>query len=137
MVVLKLRSIALAAALGLACMLPAHAVEPSVRLVVKPLLCVLDKAATSCMMSFDIRWKSVAESEYCLNDTLGPAPRICWGATLAGGTVEQRQVSKDFSYWLGAPASTERLAEVKISVLRVDSDDRRRERRTRHVWDVL
>ena len=107
------------------------------KLVVKPLLCVLDKAATSCMMSFDIRWKSVLSAEYCLNDRLQPAPRFCWGSAQSGTHTERRQVTEEFVYWLGAPAGTERLAEVKISVLRVGSPDRRRERRTRHVLDVL
>ena len=46
-------------------------------------------------------------------------------------------VSEDFVFWLSPPAGTERVAEAKIEVLRVGSDDRRRERRTRHVWDVL
>jgi hypothetical protein len=46
-------------------------------------------------------------------------------------------VSEAFIYWLGAPAGTQRAAEVKIDVLRLDSPDRRRERRSRHVWDVL
>ena len=35
------------------------------------------------------------------------------------------------------PDGTQRAAEVKIDVLRLDSPDRRRERRARHVWDVL
>jgi hypothetical protein len=29
-----------------------------------------------------------------------------------------------------------RLAQVDVEVLRMDSDDRRRKRRTRHVWDI-
>jgi hypothetical protein len=117
---------------------PAGAAEPPVKLAVKPLLCVLDKDATSCTMTFDIRWKSLIAGEFCLNDTLQPEPRMCWGGgQTAGSTRERREVSEEFMYWLGVPAGTERLSEVKISVLRVGSTDRRRERRTRHVWDVL
>jgi hypothetical protein len=29
-----------------------------------------------------------------------------------------------------------RLAQVDVEVLHLDSDDRRRRRRTRHVWDI-
>jgi hypothetical protein len=117
---------------------PAGAAEPPVKLAVKPLLCVLDKDATSCTMTFDIRWKSLIAGEFCLNDTLAAEPRMCWGSgQTAGSTRERREVSEEFMYWLGVPAGTERLSEVKISVLRVGSTDRRRERRTRHVWDVL
>jgi hypothetical protein len=56
---------------------------------------------------------------------------------LAGALQQEREFSEDFSYWLAAPAGSERLSPVKIEVLRVGSTDRRRERRTRHVWDVL
>jgi hypothetical protein len=120
-----------------ACAASSIAAEPPLKLAVKPVLCVLDKNATSCKMSFDIRWKSVLAGEYCLNDSFLTAPLRCWASARAGDTRVERVVSEDFLFWLGAPAGAEHLAEVKISVLRVGSTDRRRERRTRHVWDVL
>jgi hypothetical protein len=46
-------------------------------------------------------------------------------------------VGEAFVYWLGLQGGVQHLAEVKIEVLRLDSSDRRRERRSRHVWDVL
>ncbi len=113
------------------------AAEPPLRLAVKPVLCVLDKDATSCRMSFDIRWKSVLAGEYCLNASILTAPLRCWASASAGDTRVERVVSEDFLFWLGAPAGAAHLVEVKVSVLRVGSTDRRRERRTRHVWDVL
>ena len=136
MAVLKLR---ICATCCLLAALPtlAPAAEPPVRLIVKPLLCVLDKGATSCTMTFDVRWKSVLAAEYCLHDGAQPAPLRCWASARAGDLQQARQVSEEFLYWLTEPAGAQRLAEVKISVLRVDSADRRRERRTRHVWDVL
>lgn len=117
---------------------PATAADPApVRLAVKPLLCVIDKAATSCMMTFDIRWKSVLAKEYCINDSAREGPVHCWASALSGAHSLTREVSEEFVYWLGAPDGADHLAEVKITVLRVGSSDRRRERRTRHVWDVL
>jgi hypothetical protein len=115
----------------------APAADPPVTLSVKPLLCVLDKGATSCMMTFDVRWKSLVTAEYCLNDGGQQTPLRCWPNARAGDLQQQRQVSEEFRYWLTPATGAERLAEVKISVLRVDSADRRRERRARHVWDVL
>lgn len=134
--ILKLQLVALGSLLAA---LPAlaSAAEPPVKLIVKPLLCVLDKGATSCAMTFDVRWKSLASAEYCLNDGAQPSPLRCWASTQEGDLQQQRQVSEEFAYWLTQPNGVQRLAEVKISVLRVDSADRRRERRTRHVWDVL
>jgi Protein of unknown function (DUF3019) len=119
------------------CAASSIAAEPPLKLAVKPVLCVLDKDATSCKMSFDIRWKSVLAGEYCLNDSFLSAPLRCWAGARTGEERVQRDVSEDFLFWLGAPAGATHLAEVKVSVLRVGSADRRRERRTRHVWDVL
>jgi hypothetical protein len=119
--------------------LPSFAADPPapVKLVIKPLLCVIDKEATSCAVTFDIRWKSVQPGEYCLNDSVQATPLRCWPRALAGELKQEREVSEEFRYWLSPPAGGERLSEVKVEVLRVGSDDRRRERRTRHVWDVL
>lgn len=118
--------------------LPAAAADPPpVRLFVKPLLCVLDKDATACTVTFDIRWKSTLAGEYCLNDEAQPAPLRCWARATSGEHRQERLVAQDFTFWLTPPAGTERVAEAKIEVLRVGSTDRRRERRSRHVWDVL
>jgi hypothetical protein len=110
---------------------------PPVKLVVKPLLCVIDKDETACTINFDVRWKSVLAAEYCLNDSARPVPLKCWARADSGEHTQERAVTEDFVFWLSPPAGTERVAEAKIEVLRVGSDDRRRERRTRHVWDVL
>ena len=115
----------------------AAADPPPVRLSVKPLLCVIDKDETACTINFDVRWKSTLAAEYCLNDSARPTPLRCWPRADAGEHTQERVVSEDFIFWLSPPTGTERVAEAKIEVLRVGSDDRRRERRTRHVWDVL
>lgn len=131
------RTFALLALCALARATTATAAEPPLKLAVKPVLCVLDKNATSCKMSFDIRWKSVLAGDYCLNDSFLSAPLRCWASAKAGQERVQREVGEDFQFWLGSPDDVAHLAEVKVSVLRVGSADRRRERRTRHVWDVL
>jgi hypothetical protein len=125
-------------AAGLAACLPAAGADvPAARLLVKPLLCVTDHDVASCPMTFDIRWKSLVPAEYCLNDSAQATPLRCWPKADSGEHVQKREVSEPFVYWLGPPGGTQRAAEVKIDVLRLDSADRRRERRTRHVWDVL
>ncbi len=117
---------------------PAIAADPApVRLVIKPLLCVLDKTATTCSVTFDISWKSAQPADYCLADSVNPDPLRCWQRSVTGDMKHERSFSDDFAFWLTPPAGGARLSEVKIEVLRVGSTDRRRERRTRHVWDVL
>ena len=124
---------------GLAAMTSALAQDDTapVKLIIKPLLCVIDKDATSCAVTFDIRWKSAQPGEFCLSDSVQPTPLRCWPRALAGQMKHERVFTEDFRYWLSPPAGSERLSEVKIEVLRVGSNDRRRERRARHVWDVL
>jgi hypothetical protein len=117
--------------------LDANAAEPPVRLIVKPLLCVLDKNATACTVTFDIRWKSTLAAEYCLNEEAHPSPLRCWPSAVSGEHRHERRVTQDFAFWLSPPSGTGRMAEAKVEVLRVGSPDRRRERRSRHVWDVL
>ncbi|HEU4593352.1 MAG TPA: DUF3019 domain-containing protein [Steroidobacteraceae bacterium] len=123
------------------CLAAAHTAAaadlPAARLLVKPLLCVLDSDAAACSMTFDIRWRSPLAAEFCLNDSALSTPLRCWPNALSGNFAQQRLVSEPFFYWLGVPGGTQRAAEVKIEVLRLDSADRRRDRRTRHVWDVL
>lgn len=117
---------------------PATAADiPAARLFVKPLLCVIDREAGRCAMTFRIRWKSEAAAEYCLNDSALSTPLRCWPSASSGTHEQQREVDEAFIYWLGAPDGTQRAAEVKIDVLRLDPADRRRDRRARHVWDVL
>ena len=131
MVVLLL---AAGAALSPAAARPAEAAP--VELIIKPLLCVLDRQATSCRITFDIRWRSLLAGAYCLHDSAQPAPLYCWASAFTGTLERQRDVGEDFVFLL-KEAGGNRVSEVKISVLRVDSTDRRRERRSRHVWDVL
>ena len=129
-------SILIAGSLGVA-MNAVAADPPPVKLVVKPLLCVIDKNETACTINFDVRWKSVLPAEYCLNDSARQTPLRCWPRADSGEHTQERVVSEEFVFWLSPATGTERVAEAKIEVLRVGSDDRRRERRARHVWDVL
>lgn len=116
----------------------ANAADAAVaRLFVKPLLCVTDRESTVCSMNFNIRWKSEVAADYCLNDSTSSTPLRCWTSAIGGTHEQKREVSEAFVYWLGAPGGAQRVAEVRIDVLRLDSTDRRRERRMRHVWDVL
>lgn len=108
-----------------------------VRLVIKPVLCVLEKTATTCSVTFDISWKSELPADYCLEDSVNPEPLHCWQRSVTGDMKHERSFSEDFAFWLTPPDRMARISEVRIEILRVGSTDRRRERRTRHVWDVL
>ena len=60
-----------------------------------------------------------------------------WELAEAGMHVEERVVEDTFRYWIVDGTSEAPLAEASLDVLSADSDDRRRQRQRRHVWDIL
>jgi len=87
-------------------------------------------------MSFLIHWQSATSGYYCLSSDLDETPLRCWNDENTGRLTDDRSVREEFSYWMTADANNVRLAAVTVEVLRMDTDDRRRRRRTRHVWDI-
>jgi hypothetical protein len=125
----------------LALLLPALALAENqasddMRLRVKPVLCITDNRNPTCDMSFLVVWESGESGYYCLFNDLTEAPVRCWSEERAGRLSDDRIVGENFSYWMTGSDTDSRLAVVTVEVLRMDSDDRRRRRRTRHVWDV-
>ena len=106
------------------------------KLSVKPLLCVTDSRNAVCEMSFLVMWESGERGYYCLFNDYGEAPMRCWNEEREGQLTDDRTVRETFSFWMAGTDAADRLAEVRVEVLRMDSDDRRRSRRTRHVWDI-
>ena len=125
----------------LALLLPALAVadesnSDDMQMTVKPLLCITDNRNPSCDMSFLIVWQSITTGYYCLFSDFTDAPMRCWNEERTGQLDDDRTVTQNFSYWMTGTNEGARLAEVTVEVLRLDSDDRRRRRRNRHVWDI-
>ena len=125
----------------LALLLPALALaedqaSDDMRLTVKPVLCITDNRNPSCDMSFLVVWQSGETGYYCLFSDFTEAPVRCWSEALAGQLSEDRIVRENFSYWMTGSTPDSRLAEITVEVLHMDFDDRRRKRRTRHVWDI-
>ena len=125
----------------LALLLPALALAEEqagndMHLTIKPVLCITDNRNPSCDMSFLVVWQNADTGYYCLFNDFTEAPVRCWSEELAGRLSDDRIVRENFSYWMAGSDPDSRLAEVTVEVLRMDSDDRRRRRRTRHVWDI-
>jgi hypothetical protein len=106
------------------------------KLSVKPLLCITDSRNAVCELSFLVVWESGERGYYCLFNDYGESPIRCWNEARDGQVTDDRSVRESFSFWMTGSDTTNRLAEVSVEVLRMDSDDRRRKRRTRHVWDI-
>ena len=106
-------------------------------LAVKPLLCIVDQRTPSCNMRFLITWQSREAGYYCVSSDLDDAALRCWGEAQSGRHEDHREVVETFRYWLNRGADQPELASATVEVLRKDSDDRRRRRRTKYVWDLL
>ena len=110
--------------------------DSAMQLTVKPVLCITDKRTPNCEISFLIHWQSGARGYYCLSSDLDENTLRCWSDEDTGQLTDDQTVREDFSYWMTTNADSTRLAAVTVEVLRMDTDDRRRRRRTRHVWDI-
>ena len=111
--------------------------DNGVRMKVRPVLCIVDERTPSCQMSFLVAWESDAAGYSCLYNDFGRAALRCWTEQRSGEHSDERSVDAGFSYWMSRDTSDAPLAVVAIEVLRMDTDDRRRKRRSRHVWDIL
>ena len=106
-------------------------------LSVKPLLCIVDARTPACEMRVAIRWASGESGYYCVFNELETEALRCWSEAQSGELRDDRTVAETFSYWLNQGTDEPVLVMATVDVLRKDSDDRRRRRRTRHVWDIL
>ncbi len=123
-------------------MLPAlscseDSIGQAMRLTVRPVLCIVDERSRACDMSFLVVWQSEESGYYCVGNDLESEPLRCWTEQHSGELTDRRNVLADFEYWINRGGDAPKLAVVTVEVLRMDSDDRRRRRRTRHVWDIL
>jgi len=106
-------------------------------LKVRPVLCIIDERTPNCQMSFLVLWQSAETGYYCLYNDFGQAPLRCWTEQRSGELSDERTVNSKFSYWMAGDDNESPLAVAVVEVLRIDSDDRRRKRRSRHVWDIF
>ncbi|MCZ8132686.1 MAG: DUF3019 domain-containing protein [Steroidobacteraceae bacterium] len=113
----------------------ARELRPTLR--VRPVLCIAEREAKPCETLFRIDWKSARPGDFCLGSDRQAAPLRCWSAASAGEHDDVTIVTRDFEYWLAAPNDSRRLTAVRVELLYLRSEDRRRQRRSRHVWDVL
>jgi hypothetical protein len=119
-------------------LLPAFAnADEEMQLRVRPVLCIIDERTPSCQMSFLVLWQSTETGYYCLYNDFGQAPLRCWTEQRSGELGDERTVNSEFSYWMAGNDDESPLAVVVVEVLRMDTDDRRRKRRSRHVWDIF
>ncbi len=119
-------------------LLPAFAhADEDMQLKVRPVLCIIDARTPSCKMSFLVVWQSAKTGYYCLHNDFGQAPLRCWTEQRSGELSDDRTVDTEFRSWIMGDDNDSPLAVAAVEVLQLATDDRRRKRRSRHVWDIL
>jgi hypothetical protein len=111
--------------------------DEHMQLKVRPMLCIVDERTPYCQMSFLVFWQSADTGYYCLYNDFGQSPLRCWTEQRTGEHNDERTVDTGFRYWMAGGDNGSPLAYAVVEVLRMDTDDRRRRRRSRHVWDIL
>lgn len=111
--------------------------DQSVRLQVKPVLCITDTREQDCELSFLVRWQSDVQGFYCLYNDFTETPLECWEHHDGGSLEEGLVVDRSFYYWLTGRNIEVRLAESLVEVVTLESSDRRQKRRRRHAWSIL
>ena len=115
---------------------PLAAAADDVTLSVKPVLCILDEQTTACDMGFIVTWESAEDGYYCLYHHFATAPLRCWQRARNGQHEERRSVDESFQFWLNRDGNDEPVATAAVEVMIAAPADRRRTRRTRHIWDL-
>lgn len=121
--------------LALYCVGSVLADDSAAELNVRPKLCIVDQRTPHCDVKLALTWTSPKPGYYCVKREEDDAPLHCWVDENAGQVDDERKITKTQRYELHEDETTRASAEVEV--LRMDSEDRRRRRRTRHVWDVL
>lgn len=103
---------------------------------VAPVLCITSQRSPSCYMDFSIEWRGASTADYCVSCSLVDGPLRCWDDESQGTLRDPRTVTQSFDYWLAHSGTSDTLVEVAVKVRPVESSDRRRSRRKRHVWSV-
>lgn len=106
-------------------------------LTVKPFLCIVDDREPACDLEFVIMWQALESGYYCVRADGDAGVLRCWQESSRGTTTDERRVTETFEYRLQSGEQPAPLAAATVEVLQKSSDDRRRNRRTRHVWDLL
>jgi len=106
-------------------------------LSVKPKLCITDSADKTCEMALDFFWRTQDNGNYCLVSKSREATLQCWQQDNQGQWQATQDVSDQDLFWLTEDGELQPLAETSIEVLSTYTEDRRRNRRRKHVWSLM
>lgn len=113
--------------------LPSHANELSVT----PKLCITDSPQKQCKLPLEFNWQTDNHGNYCLIQEATRDALQCWQQNRQGQWQSVYTVSDQELFWLTEDGQSQPLAETAIEVLSTYTEDRRRNRRRKHVWSLM
>ena len=117
----------------LSCIAASHAADLSI----KPKLCITDSPEKTCQLPLEFAWQADAMGNYCLVQVANQSTLQCWQQNDQGQWQGTQQVNDQELFWLTQDGQTRPLAEAAIEVLSTYTEDRRRNRRRKHVWSLM
>lgn len=125
--------------IALAALLPlGHAqAADDISLSVSPTLCITDSPEKTCDMALEFYWKSDTPGHYCLIEDKSHTALQCWQEDSEGHWQSEQTVSDREVFVISEDGQVAPLAQVEIQVLTTYSEDRRRNRRRKHVWSLM
>ncbi len=108
--------------------------ENSVRLTLKPKLCVLNNARQVCVDEVIIEWESDTIIDACLFRSDSLQPRQCWQKSHHGQWVEPVRLRENLTFEL--LSGDQKLASASVKVLHSYTRPLQR-RRSRHPWSLF
>ncbi len=115
----------------------AACLSQAAELTIKPKLCITDSPEKICRLPLEFVWQTDNQGNYCLVQETNRNTLQCWQQDRQGQWQSTQQVNDQEVFWLTQDGQTRPLAEAAIEVLSTYTEDRRRNRRRKHVWSLM
>lgn len=106
-------------------------------LTVKPRLCITDSEQKSCELPLEFTWRTDKNGNYCLVQHANEQQLQCWQQNKQGQWQATQSVTDQELFWLTEDGQALPLAQATVEVLSTYTEDRRRNRRRKHVWSLM
>ncbi len=113
--------------------------KPQAELEISPRLCIVPRGEQECRVDVELRWHAEQKQAYCVYKQQLEQALQCWSEVAFGELLDALIARSDTRYRLvwDDDGKLVALDEAVLKVVSVVPEDRRRQRRRRHVWSVF
>lgn len=110
----------------------------SIRLSVKPGLCLRFAKTERCTLEVQIDWLSSEAGKYCVFSELDRNRAIrCWASSSRGRTQTTVSIEDDVTFWLSGESGKRVHAEKTLKIANVVNNEKRSRHNRRHIWNLI